>query len=143
MTRTLKVFLAAVAAAAMSAPSLAAQKKGAPAEQKYDVSFTFDEATYSGTMTLKLGASVTGAMNITEPMQVTGDVAGTLKKDELALDYAYSMAGDQPCTGRVTVTAKMSPDRSSATGTAHATGCSDHELDGTVTLKKSAEGKPQ
>jgi hypothetical protein len=137
MTPKLHVCLLAAAVACASATSLAAQK--APKEQKYTVAFTFEDTTYTGTMTLKVAdTAVSGAMEITDPIAVTGDVAGTLKKDELALDYPYTMGGDQPCTGRVTIAATMTADKSSATGTAHSTGCGDHDLDGSVSLKKIA-----
>jgi hypothetical protein len=138
MTRRLQALLIAAAVLMTVVPS-AAQKKAAK-DQKYDVSFVFEETTYNGTMTLTVeGTAVSGTMAISDPFTVTGDVAGTLKTDELALDYPFSMAGDQPCTGQVTIAAKMTADRASATGTAHATGCGDHPVDGTFALKKSAD----
>ena len=54
------------------------------------------------------------------------------------LDYAFTIKSDQPCTGRVTVDAKMAAD-GSASGTAHSTGCSDTPLDGTFALKPPAK----
>jgi hypothetical protein len=78
---------------------------------------------------------VTGRMAIDNPAVVTGDVAGTLKGTAMALDYPYDVAGDQPCTGRVTVTATFDAKRTSAKGKAHAEGCGN-VLDGTVTLTK-------
>lgn len=143
MTRKLYVFLLAATVGLAAAP-LSAQKaeKSQAKEQKYDVAFVFEDTTYTGTMTLKVaGTDVTGTMAITAPVSVTADVAGTLKKDELALDYPFSMAGDQPCNGQVVVTAKMTADRASASGTARASGCGDQPLDGTVTLKKAVPTK--
>jgi hypothetical protein len=138
MYRYLTCALALTAAAIALTPGLAAQAKPkarADAPKTYNVQFVFNETTYSGTMTLSVAkGAVSGPMVIDQPVSVTGDTAGTLKGDSLMLDYEFTIKSDQPCTGRVTVDAKMTPD-GSASGTAHSTGCSDAPLDGTFALK--------
>lgn len=118
-----------------------AQKPGAKKtanEKRYDVEFVFDGTSYLGTMTLNIAkGKVSGRMAIDRPTEVTGDVAGTLQKGMLALDYAFEMGGENPCSGRVTVDAKMTPDDMSATGSAHAEGCGDTPAEGSFTLKKT------
>jgi hypothetical protein len=130
----------AVVASAISAGA-GAQETGrntAARGQVYDVEFVFGETHYLGTMTLEIArqGAVTGKMIIDRPGRVTGDVAGTLKKGVLALDYAFTSI-DDGCTGRVVVDAKMTGKREAADGTAHATGCGDAPLDGTFSLKKA------
>ena len=127
-------------AALMTTTAAAQTKPKAPADapKAYTVEFVFEGTTYSGTMTLTVAkGTVSGPMMIDQPVPVTGDVAGTLKGDALALDYAYTVKSDQPCTGRVTVDAKMTTD--GATGTARSIGCSDAPLDGTFALKAAAK----
>jgi hypothetical protein len=133
MTRLTGVLALAVAIAGPAFAQGAASPKG----QTYDVSFSFNNGTtYTGTMSLAVTkGKVTGRMAIDSPAAVTGDVAGTLKGPALALDYPYTVEGDQPCTGRVTVTATFDAKRTAAKGTAHAEGCGN-SLDGTVTLTK-------
>jgi len=127
----------AAAFAALAAIPLGAQKTAAPKEQPYHVTFAFNNnETYTGTMTLTVEQEkVSGKMAIDTPATVTGDVAGTLKGDAMSLDYAYNVAGDQPCTGRVTVSAKFNAARTEAKGTTHAEGCGD-PLDGDFTMTK-------
>jgi hypothetical protein len=135
----------AVAAVVAAAATVSAQSKksGGAATgkgQAYDLEVVFDSTAYTGTMTLviaKKGGAVTGSMMIDQPTRVTGEVAGTLDGDLLALDYAYTMQEDN-CTGRVTVSAKMAPTRDAASGTATASGCSDTPIEGTFALKKTA-----
>ena len=139
MTRLAGVL--AIAVIAGTAP--AAQKPAASNDHRYDVTFAFDgDRTYTGAMTLTFdGSRVSGKMAIDTPAVVTGTVAGTVKAGALSLDYPYQVAGDSPCTGRVTVSAKLSADRSSAAGTTHAEGCGDPH-DGTFTLAKPSAAKP-
>jgi hypothetical protein len=135
MTRTISVCLLAITLAA--SPALAQKKAKTKAPQSYDATFVMNGTTYTGTMTLTFtGTAVTGSMNITDPVAVDGTVAGTLKSGELSLDYAFTVHNDQPCTGRVAVTAKMAPDRSTATGHAQSSGCGDDA--GDFSIKKSA-----
>ena len=136
MIRPLSVCLLALSLTA--APALAQKKTAkAPASQSYDATFVMNGTAYSGTMLLTIkGTTVTGTMNLTDPVAVDGTVAGTLKKGDLALDYPFTVHQDQPCTGRVTVTATMAPDRSTASGHAQSTGCGDDA--GDFSIKKSA-----
>ena len=115
-------------------------KASAPAKATtYDVTFAFAPGTYAGTMTLSVAkGSVSGKMLIDKPTSVTGDVAGTLKGNTLALDFAYTLTNDQgPCTGRVTVAATMDAKAAAGEGTAHADGCGD-PVDGTFSIKRAA-----
>lgn len=138
----LSVTMAGVLVAAGSAQTAKPKTAGPAAKgQAYDVEFVFDNTPYTGTMTLQIAkksGTVGGKMAITQPTPIDGDVAGTLKGEALSLDYAYTMV-QQNCTGRVTVTAKMSPKRDAATGTATSTGCGDGPAEGTFTLKKAAK----
>ena len=113
MTRLAGVL--AIAVIAGTAP--AAQKPAASNDHRYDVTIAFDgDRTYTGAMTLTFdGSRVSGKMAIDTPAVVTGTVAGTVKAGALSLDYPYQVAGDSPCTGRVTVSAKLSADRSDDT----------------------------
>lgn len=132
--------LAAILAIAVTASAQTAKSKSAASAkgQAYDVEFVFDDQVYSGTMTLQIpkkGGKVGGVMTIDRPTAVNGEVVGTLQGDALALDYPYTMV-EQNCTGRVVVTAKMTPRRDSAIGTATASGCGDSPVEGTFSLKK-------
>ena len=138
LTRALLVTVAILVAA----HSVMAQTKpgaSAPTAKKgtvYDVEFVFDNETYTGKMTLNIDkGAVSGSMNIDSPTPVTGEVAGTLKDTKLALDYPYSMTGENPCTGRVVVDATMKDG--AAQGTARSSGCGD-PIEGTFTLKHPA-----
>jgi hypothetical protein len=129
------VVLAAHSVMAQAKPAAAAPtaKKGTV----YDVEFVFDNETYTGKMTLNIDKGVvSGSMNIDSPTTVTGEVAGTLKDTKLALDYPYSMTGENPCTGRVVVDATMK--EGAAQGTARSSGGCGDPIDGTFTLKRPA-----
>lgn len=129
------------AAFAQGAPAKGATKSTVAKGQTYDVEFVFDNTPYSGTMVLQIakkGGPVGGKMEITRPSVVNGDVAGTLTGETLSLDYPFTMVQEN-CTGRVVVTAKMTPKRDVATGTATASGCGDNPLEGTFSLKKAAK----
>ena len=133
-------FAAAAAIAALAACPVFAQKRApaAPTEQQYHVTFAFpDDATYTGSMTLEIRqGKVSGKMAIDVPQAVTGTVAGTLKGAALSLDYPYEVQGDQPCTGRVTVSATFNAGRTEAKGTTHSEGCGNPH-DGTFTMTKA------
>lgn len=135
--RPARPFAAALALAAVATPPVFAQKSASPTAQKYHVTFAFpDDATYTGSMTLSIRqGKVSGKMAIDAPQAVTGDVAGTLKGAALALDYPYEVQGDQPCTGRVTVSATFNAARTEAKGTTHSEGCGSPQ-DGTFTMTK-------
>ena len=127
---------------ALGAGLLAQGSKTPPAAdtgQVYDLEAVLDGTPYTGTMTLKIaGTTVTGSMAIDSPIPVTADIAGTLKDGALLLDYEFVAQSEPPCNGRAVVTARMSADRGSATGTVEATGCSDAPQQGTFSLKKRA-----
>lgn len=131
-----------VSIACFAAPGRAQENPPAPAGgTTYDVVFVFSDTSYTGTMTLTFDKDVvSGSMTITSPVPVTAKVAGTRKGTKLTFDYAYAMAGDQPCNGQVTIEATMDPKTGTASGTAHAVGCSDDPLDGTFSLTR-AQGK--
>lgn len=132
------VAAAAVVGAVLSAPAFAQKAPAASRSQEYHVIFAFpSEATYTGSMTLEIQkGTVSGKMNIDTPQAVTGAVAGTLKGAALSLDYPFQVAGDQPCTGRVTVAATFNAARTEAKGTTHSEGCGQPQ-DGQFTLTKA------
>ena len=136
MQKSLRLMIAAAIVTLAAAPLFA--QKSAPKPQIFGVAFAFsNDQTYTGTMTLTVdGEKVSGKMAIDDPQTVTGTVAGTLKGDTLALDYPFDVAGDQPCTGRVTVNAKFNAARTEAKGATHAEGCGDQPLDGEFTMTK-------
>lgn len=138
--RLISRLTAVPAALALAAVPLAAQKAPAPKAQDYHVEFTFpNNAPYVGTMTLTIAqGKVAGKMAIATPETITGTVAGTLKATALALDYPYEVAGDKPCTGRVTVAATFNAAKTEAKGTTHSEGCGD-PIDGQFTLTKSSK----
>jgi hypothetical protein len=141
MSLQLRRVLAVAIVVLFAASSALAQKgsaKKAADDTRYDVEFVFDGTSYLGTMTLNIAnGKVSGRMAIDRPTEVTGEVAGTLRKGTLALDYAFDMGGENPCSGRVTVDAKMTPDGAAATGSARAEGCGDTPAEGSFTLKKT------
>jgi hypothetical protein len=134
------VVAAAVAGAVLSAPAFAQKAPTASKSQEYHVIFAFpSDRTYTGSMTLEIQkGKVTGKMGIDSPQTITGTVAGTLKGDALSLDYPFEVAGDQPCTGRVTVAATFNAARTEARGTTHAEGCGDPQ-DGQFTMTNAGQ----
>jgi len=103
----------------------------------YDAAFTFGDTTYRGTMTLTFDKNVvSGAMKIDSPVPVTGTVAGKRDGTKLTFAYPFSMGGDQPCDGRVTIDATMDQKADTASGTARSVGCGDQPVDGTFSLKR-------
>ncbi len=140
MLRRLRVTSCAlVCAAAFHAPLVAQAPTQAASNGEgtsYDVAFTFQDTTYTGTMKLTFNKDViSGTMTITAPVPVTATVAGTRKDTKLTFDYSYSMGGDQPCDGRVTIDATIDSKTDNASGTARTVGCSDQPLDGTFSMK--------
>ena len=134
LVSTLALALPAVALAQDKPKAAAAAAKG----QTYQVEFLFENGSYLGTMTLQIAkkGAIAGTMAIDRPTGVTGEVAGSLTGDALALDYPFTMVEDG-CTGRVVVNATMTKKRDAAEGKATASGCGDTPLEGTFTLKKA------
>ena len=132
-----RVAVATALAAAMAVVPAFAQKGTASKPQQYHVTFAFpSDAPYTGSMTLSIErGKVSGKMAIDAPQTVTGTVAGTLKGGMLSLDYPYEVAGDKPCTGRVTVSAKFNEGRTEAKGTTHSEGCGNPQ-DGQFTMTR-------
>ena len=123
----------------MTTTAAAQTKPKAPADapKAYTVEFVFEGTTYSGTMTLTVAkGTVSRPMMIDQPVPVTGDVAGTLKGDGLALDYAYTVKSD---TVHRTRDGRCEDDSRWRDRYCASNGCSDAPLDGTFALKAAAK----
>jgi len=79
---------------------------------------------------------VTGAMNLTAPVVVTGTLSGPVKDGTWAVQINYAIP-DQACEGLVSGTAKVPADLKEITGTVRVTGgCTPDPLEGTFTFTK-------
>jgi hypothetical protein len=112
----------------------------------YDVTIT-TEGPYTGTMDLATaGGKVTGAMHITQPTEITGKVAGTVKGSEMVLDFPYQMV-QRNCTGQIAMNIKLPAKGSKTTeanGTVSIAGCGradSNKLAGTIDLTPAAKKK--
>jgi uncharacterized protein YdeI (BOF family) len=138
--RLVAALVLAISAGALAFAQTEATTGTQPKGTTYDATFTFGDTTYSGTMTLTFAkeGAVSGTMAIESPVPVKGNVVGKRDGTKLTFDYPYSMAGDQPCDGRVTIDATID-EKDNASGTAHSVGCSDQPVDGTFSLKRHEE----
>jgi len=132
---TLAFVLAAVATALAQG-----QKPAPPAAPAYDAKFVVgpNSTVYSGATTFKVDDKgvVTGAMNLTAPVVVTGTLSGPVKDGTWAVQINYAIP-DQACEGLVSGTAKVPADLKEITGTVRVTGgCTPDPLEGTFTFTK-------
>jgi hypothetical protein len=95
----------------------ASMLQGAAAAPTYDVTFTLDQGTYTGTTTFNVDRKgvVTGTMKLTSPIAVDGTLAGEVKAGTWTFDYPYTIP-EQGCSGTVKGTGKVSADRKTITG---------------------------
>lgn len=127
-------------------PAFAQQKPAAGKPTVYDLTIQADGAAYTGTMELTVaGGKVSGAMNITQPTEITGKPAGTSKAGQMKLEFPYRMV-QRNCDGQITMDLKVpaKPSAAPATGTVSITGCGRTEankLPGTIELKPQAAAK--
>lgn len=85
---------------------------------EYDAEFVAsDGSTYHGSMrlTTAIGGTVTGSMEISDPMRIDGDVEGTLVENELALALSYDIP-DFACAGTAAGSAAVGEGGSPVTG---------------------------
>jgi len=112
----------------------------------YDVTITADGAAHTGKMVLAVsGAKVTGTMHITQPSEITGTVAGTVKAGEMSLDFPYHMV-ERKCDGQIALTFKPNPKMATSNGTVAIVGCgrdASNKLPGTIELKPVGPQKKQ
>jgi hypothetical protein len=139
--------LAAVALLSLIAvPAWGQQKSAGGKPTVYDLTIQADGAAYTGTMELMVaGGKVSGAMNITQPTEVTGKAAGTLKAGQMKLDFPYRMV-QRGCDGQIAMDIKMPAKAGAApaAGTVSIVGCGRTEankLPGTIELKPKAAAK--
>ena len=128
-------------------PATAQQKKAPGNTVKYDVTIKTDGAAYTGTMDLATAAGkVSGDMVISQPTEITGKPAGTVKLGVMKLDFPYRMV-QRECDGQIVMDIKMPAKAGAgpATGTVSIVGCGRTEankLPGTIELMpKAAEKK--
>ena len=128
-------------------PATAQQKKAPGNTVKYDVTIKTDGAAYTGTMDLATAAGkVSGDMVISQPTEITGKPAGTVKAGVMKLDFPYRMV-QRECDGQIVMDIKMPAKAGAgpATGTVSIVGCGRTEankLPGTIELMpKAAEKK--
>lgn len=123
-----------------------AQQKTAAKGAVYDVTIQADGAAYTGTMELTVVAGkVTGAMNITQPTEITGKAAGASKAGQMKLNFPYRMV-QRACDGQIAMDIKMPATAAAgpATGTVSISGCGRPEsnpLPGTIELKPQVKPK--
>ena len=130
----------------VASPALAQQKSAAGKPTIYDLTIQADGAAYTGTMELMVaGGKVSGAMNITQPTEITGKPAGTSKAGQIKLDFPYRMV-QRGCDGQIAMDIKMPAKAGAgpAAGTVSITGCGRtdaNKLPGTIELKPQAAKK--
>jgi hypothetical protein len=139
--------LAAVALLSLVVSTASAEQKSAAAKPTvYDLTIQADGAAYTGTMELTVaGGKVSGAMNITQPTEITGKPSGTSKAGLMKLDFAYRMV-QRGCDGQIAMEIKMPAKAGAgpAAGTVSIIGCGRTEankLPGTIELKPQAAAK--
>jgi len=111
-----------------------------PPAPAYDARFVVgpNSVVYSGAATFRVDDKgvVTGAMNLTVPLVVTGTISGPVKDGTWAVQINYAIP-DQACQGLVSGTAKVPADLKVITGTVQVTGgCTPDPLEGTFTFTK-------
>ena len=113
------------------------KKPAAAKPTLYDLTITADGTPYTGTLTLTVTAGkVGGEMHITQPTEITGKVAGTVKAGDMALDFPYRMV-QRNCDGQIAMTLKAPVKGSGSKGTVSIAGCgrdAANKLAGTVEL---------
>jgi hypothetical protein len=125
----------------MMAPAVllaASMLQGAAAAPTYDVTFTLDQGSYTGTTTFNVDRKgvVTGTMKLTSPIAVDGTLGGEVKSGTWTFDYPYTIA-EQGCSGTVKGTGKVSADRKSITGDATIAGsCVEQPTAATFTFTR-------
>jgi hypothetical protein len=135
MLRSMILSTVVVAGAFQAAPP-------APAAPTYDAKFvTAEGQAYTGTMTFAVDpkGAVTGKMRLTDPTEVTGTLAGTVKAGTWTFEFPYEIP-EQGCTGVVKGEAKVPADGKVIEGTGVAGGgCTpDQPIQLTFTLTKQA-----
>lgn len=89
----------------------------------YDVTWVAgppgSEQTYTGTATMNVDAKgvVTGKLGLTSPVAVNANLAGSIAKDTLTLEFPYEIP-EQMCTGSIKGTAKVVTGLKTFEGTA-------------------------
>ena len=127
-------------------PATAQQKKAPANAVKYDIVIKADGGSYTGTMDLATAAGkVSGDMLISQPTQITGKPAGTVKAGVMKLDFPYRMV-QRECDGQIAMDIKMPAKAGAgpATGTVSIVGCGRTEankLPGTIELTRKAPEK--
>jgi hypothetical protein len=122
------------------------QQKPVPKATIYNITINADGSAYTGTMALAVTAGrVMGTMTITQPTEINGTPAGTLKTGQMTLDFPYRMV-QRACDGRIAMEIKMPAKAGSAaaTGTVAITECGRPEgkkLTGTIEMKPKAAAK--
>jgi hypothetical protein len=129
---------AALMAAACTVVSAQVKKPAATNSVTYDVTITADGGAYTGKMDLAVkAAKVTGKMHLTQPTEITGNAAGTVKAGELLLDFPYTMV-QRKCEGQIEMKFKQPVKMAPSTGTVSIAGCGrdpSNKLAGTIELK--------
>ena len=129
---------ALMVAAACMVVSAQGKKPAATNSVTYDVTITADGGAYTGKMELAVkAAKVTGKMHITQPTEITGAAAGTVKAGEMLLDFPYTMV-QRKCEGQIAMKFKQPVKMAPSTGTVSIAGCgrdASNKLSGTIELK--------
>lgn len=130
---------AMLAASAIASLSAQARKPAGTKGVTYELSISADGGVYTGTLNLVTNAGkVSGAMQITQPTEITGRVSGTVKSGEFALDFPYRMV-QRNCDGRIAMSVKAPVKDAVSKGTVSIQGCgrdATNKLAGTLELKR-------
>jgi hypothetical protein len=135
-------FSCAALVAAMSLTTLSAQQAAAPAAPAptHDVVFDVQGQQYVGVTTFAVdkAGKVTGTMKLTDPALVNGKLNGEITDGVWKFAYPFTMDNQgQACEGTVAGTAKVTADRSEATGEVSISGsCSPEPLAGVFKFTK-------
>ena len=136
---------AALLIAASVSVAAAQTKKPAGANTvTYDVTIVAEGTPYTGTMDLTVvRGKVTGSMHITQPTEITGKPAGTVKAGDVALDFPYHMV-QRNCDGQIAMNFKLAPKPGPSKGTVSIVDCGgdpSNKLPGTIELTPARPAK--
>ncbi len=125
----------AVGSAAGQGPAPAARD-----EATHRITVRTDEV-YTGTLNMVItDGKVSGTMRITDPMEITGKLAGTASAGTIKLDFPFYVTAEK-CSGSVKMDIKLPDAPGAAKGTVVALGCEGEadKMSGTVEITPVAQ----
>ncbi len=104
----------------------------------YETTFEAMGTKYTGTMTVRTASAgaVTGAVLLTSPTEVIGDIEGTVVDSTFQFESSYSRDGG--CGGLLTGAGRIQPNGGTSSGTIEiADDCAGGLMEGTYSLARS------